>query len=670
MGARRGASLVALLSLVLAFVALPRATQAAGVVGSGTPASCTQAALLAALKKGGSVTFNCGGPFTFDLTTRLVISDDTKIYGADKITLRANNANNWSGVFDILAGVSVTLADLTLKGGGSQENVCVVSDGNLLIKSSTIINCNGIGDGGAIANSGTLAIIDSTLSGNSAGHFGGAIFNWHGTVAITDSTLSGNSAGSGSAIFNYNLGTVAITNTTLSGNSADFGGAITNEGMLTITDTTLSGNSADSGGAIYNESTLAITGSTIIGNSADGGGAIFNHASGSITAFSNNVVSDNSAGSGGAIYNSGVLAVTNTTLSGNSAANGGGGAIYNRVNASITAFSNNVVSDNSTEGNGGGIENLGTIAAIDSSTFQDNHATGELIPGGYGGAIYSSGTIGELTTSTFSRNVAWSGGGLFYDTGYVHGQLDITNSTFSGNQGVFGGALAAFGDDDVVNISSSTFAGNQGASGGAVQLYTAAHITGSTFSANSATGYGGALYIQSWGRSVTVVNSTFSGNQAEIGGAIANGSGGLNDGGHLTLTNSTLAGNAATTGGALLNDRVTTVANTILAGSTAGGNCSGLPVSSAGHNLSDDLSCQSGLSAAGDLNGIDPLLSPLADNGGPTQTHALKPASPAIDGGDDAICAAKPVENRDQRNEVRPNGLHCDIGAYEGVIPT
>ena len=62
------------------------------------------------------------------------------------------------------------------------------------------------------------------------------------------------------------------------------------------------------------------------------------------------------------------------------------------------------------------------------------------------------------------------------------------------------------------------------------------------------------------------------------------------------------------------------------------------------------------------ING-DPLLGPLEDNGGPTQTMALGFASAAIDAGDDSTCAAAPVNNRDQRGITRPQGPHCDIGA-------
>jgi hypothetical protein len=77
-----------------------------------------------------------------------------------------------------------------------------------------------------------------------------------------------------------------------------------------------------------------------------------------------------------------------------------------------------------------------------------------------------------------------------------------------------------------------------------------------------------------------------------------------------------------------------------------------------GHNWIEDDTC------TGVADG-DPGLGPLADNGGPTKTHALGDDSGAIDNGDDAICSVTPINNVDQRGVVRPQGKHCDIGAYE-----
>jgi hypothetical protein len=104
-----------------------------------------------------------------------------------------------------------------------------------------------------------------------------------------------------------------------------------------------------------------------------------------------------------------------------------------------------------------------------------------------------------------------------------------------------------------------------------------------------------------------------------------------------------------------------TLMNTIVANSPAGGNCAGPYITDGGGNLSfPDTTCP-GINA-------DPMLGPLQDNGGPTETMALGEGSAAIDAADDAICAAPPVNNLDQRGVTRPQGLHCDIGAVEQVL--
>jgi hypothetical protein len=87
-------------------------------------------------------------------------------------------------------------------------------------------------------------------------------------------------------------------------------------------------------------------------------------------------------------------------------------------------------------------------------------------------------------------------------------------------------------------------------------------------------------------------------------------------------------------------------------------NCNGA-LDSLGYNLTDDDSC--GFTAPGDLVVADAMLGPLADNGGPTDTHALLPGSPAIDAGSPGC----PPPAADQRGVARPQGGTCEIGAFE-----
>ena len=175
-------------------------------------------------------------------------------------------------------------------------------------------------------------------------------------------------------------------------------------------------------------------------------------------------------------------------------------------------------------------------------------------------------------------------------------------------------------------------------------------ITGSTISGNSANNWGGGIKN---GGTLTLVNSTVSNNSSvEEGGGIWNAE-------SLTLINSTVGGNSSNNGGGILNHDTITMTNTIVATNPMGADCSGEgSFTSLGHNLDSDGTCN--LTGPGDLPGVDPLLGPLQNNGGPTETHALLPGSPAMDAGDNEACPAT-----DQRGVERPQGLACDIGAYE-----
>ncbi len=169
---------------------------------------------------------------------------------------------------------------------------------------------------------------------------------------------------------------------------------------------------------------------------------------------------------------------------------------------------------------------------------------------------------------------------------------------------------------------------------------------------------------------VTVINSTLSGNSASgAGGGIFNFNSGT-----VTVTNSTLSGNSASGGGGVFNSATVlpgqpnavnkVTATTSLFANPAGGNLvseAGTAFVSGGHNLFTDAPAVT-LDPT-DLTNTDPLLGPLADNGGPTFTQALLPGSPAIDAG-----VAVPGVTTDQRGIRRPQGSAPDIGAFEVVV--
>jgi len=197
-------------------------------------------------------------------------------------------------------------------------------------------------------------------------------------------------------------------------------------------------------------------------------------------------------------------------------------------------------------------------------------------------------------------------------------------------------------------------------------------VTSSIFTGNTGADGGG---IFNYGTSI-ITNSTFTGNTFEVSncGELCGGTGGIsNSSGPLAIANSTFTGNR---GGIFNHGSIESAVlrNTIIANSPSSGSCGGA-ITDGGHNLDDGTTC--GFSTAnGSLSNTDPQLDPagLRSNGGPTQTIALLPTSPAIGAGDQTVCAAAPVNNLDQRGFVRPGSGHtqCSIGAYEadGTAPS
>ena len=283
-----------------------------------------------------------------------------------------------------------------------------------------------------------------------------------------------------------------------------------------------------------------------------------------------------------------------------------------------------------------------TDVAISRVHFLDNRAPATGTPNlvfGLGGAIAASGVL-SIEDSRFEGNQASNSGGALY---------------LSGN----------FGTDpanrDLIraSIRNTTFVGNVSNGGGAITSHIPLTVTASTLAGNVAPGQGGAIEVQgSIFSSLTLVNSTLSDNRGGTGGAIVHFR-------PVSIQSSTIAGNQANFRGggisAPLPDRQATIENTIIAGNTGGTgnpNVQGTVVS-LGHNLIGDPTGSSGYVAT-DLVNSNPLLGPLADNGGPTLTRALLAGSPAIDA---AATATAPAT--DQRGVARPQGAAADIGAFE-----
>ena len=298
-----------------------------------------------------------------------------------------------------------------------------------------------------------------------------------------------------------------------------------------------------------------------------------------------------------------------------------------------------------------------TQVLINSLTVTGGNVAGSTV--GTGGGILNGGSL-SLNNVQVISNQADQGGGLF--TGPA-GSIVASSIVISANTALAGGGVLVSGS--TIELYTSTVQDNEAVQGGGIFNFDGSVIVDrSTMNNNRATSAGGAIDNDDGG--VIVINSTVSGNEAVSGGALRS----IN-GGSLFL-NSTVTANSATTGGGIHNEVSSglILLNSIIGHQTAGADCvigANSSLTSSGHNLDSDGSC--GLAADGDLSAANAALGPLQDNGGPTHTHALLAGSQALEAGSNEMCTTMIAAGIDQRGIDRPQGLICDIGAYEFQYP-
>jgi len=550
--------LVIFMMIVLAVQGMTRAAD--GVVGDGSPASCTFAELQDEVTAGGAITFNCGAsPLTITVTSTLnVTAANTTLDGGTLITLSGANARRIFSVTTLGNNpITLTLQNLTLINGRASGTNDAANGGAIYIRNQSI----------GLNSPPTLNVDNVTFQDN----------------------VSNLTSFSGGGINAYDFG----------------GGAIyASGGAVTVTNSTFINNDANNaaGGAIHIlRNNLSISGSTFTDNSAIG-----------------NVPANSQ---GGAIYMDGLrdtggsFSISGSTFTGNTTYNSGG-AIY------VNLYENN------------------SPFTVDNSSFINNAVIGGT--GAQGGAISGGGT-----------NIGGSTG---------NPSITITNSLFSGNsvrrsgspQDGSGGAVA-FAQRARITIANVTFTGNT--------------AFGTSWNAN-----GGAVYILNNTEQFQIINSTIANNHAGwVGGGVINSTlpssqtpGGI-------IRNTIFANNTADNGtndwdiqqhcGAIVTNNGVSVIPPLV----DGGNNLQFPNRNPNLNYWNETVCASGITIA------DAQLDPLANNGGPTQTRALAAGSPAIDAGNNTVCAAPPINNLDQRGQTRPvdgdgnASAVCDIGAFEFV---
>lgn len=571
--------------------------------------------------------------------------------------------------------------------------VSVIQNCTLTIQ-NTIISGNTSNASPAVRVDGSTATIEDSVISNNTNTgtvTGGAITSILSQVTIDNTVLSGNSAPNasflegGGAFFSNGASTLTVTNSVFSNNSAGTGGAMLfrgNEGSAmnaTISRSSFINNRADgfaessSGGVIElgADAVLSLNDVVMRGNHADERGGALSGSGATVTA-TNVVFDDNTSDvSGGAISVAGPLTLTGVTMTDNSAAVDGGALLHFGVGSETVLVENSVISRNQAGDDGGGLFIEGSATTVVNTLVSGN-------------------TAGDI------------GGGLYVSAQASGGGTSLEGATVSGNTAAHDGALhARLSEGRTFGLSNTTVSGNTATAGAAMTVQTRSSggfvMSKSTVSGNVAGGSASAVRITHSdasynSNSYAVINeSTFSGNRAG-NAAAAITFGAIED---VAISHSTFVDNQGsgsgstqihqtaspyygimnvTTGAPFIN-----ISDSILSSSNTrelfvGGDslaADGTPSTDV-FSLEPEVTLIDSIAEQGYAkttnateNTIlfleeDPLLGPLANNGGATKTHApLSSFSPGVDTGEGAFATGS-----DQRG-VTTQGAGPDRGAVE-----
>lgn len=617
---------------------------------------------------------------TYLLTLTEVVTD-TSAYGDLRITedLIINgvfssttviDAQQISRVFHISTGVAVTMSNLTVQNGLAGFGGGIFNFGRLTLNDVTVTDNQtsaGIAAGAGIYTQGILTGTNLLIKNNTTPEVGGGLWN-HGQLTLIDSHISDNQAKAGGGI-QMTGGTLALHQVAIVNNTSTSsgGGLSISHGDLTMLGGTVGGNVAATfggGGFLGNNNSSSIIANTIFADNAGqwGGGLMIGGDNAQIEV-SNAVFENNTAtAGGGAIYyghaaNS-TLTITDSTFNGNflptSASSGGGALLLAGADMTLMVIGSQFTQNVSPFRAGGAIYNLAENSElqITQSTFTGN-------TGYSGGAFANGGTLATTTISNsqFDGNVTNGGsGGAIYYGNPANATLLIENSRFADHSAQFGGALLSQASPTTIN--KSAFVNNSSLSnGGALHLSFSYSLTNVTISGNQAHGSGGGIY-GSWGSSGVLNNVTLAFNTADANSSGAGDGGGfaLDEEASLQVQNSIIAQNEDL-------------------GSEAPDCFSATAPASGGTNIVGQSNGCNWSAAAGDLVGtavspIDPLLGSLV---GSLSAHIPQPGSPAIDAGSaltpgagSPACAAEDQLGTSRPQDGDEDGTAvCDIGAIE-----
>lgn len=567
-----------------------------------------------------------------DRNVAFTLKSGVEIYGGFAGTETSLDQRDWQAHPTVLSG-DIDTNDTNDDGNFIAESWShIVSSNSYNVVRGSNVDSTAVLDGFII----TAGRANSNGSGN-VGEGGGIYLTSNAAPTLRNLTISGSYVFRGGGLSTTAGSYPTLTDVSFTGNRSDSygGGMYVVDGAATLTRVTFVDNRAENGGGLYaDESTLTATETTFCNNTGDVAAGLYAVRS---TLELDTVTFDSNSGQGAYIPSS-TATIANSSFTNNTAGSGGG--IYVGVYSVITIRNTSFIG-NTALAQGGGIYLFKEATLVGTDlTFRDNTADGD----GGGFAVGSEGNSVTLTRVVFENNSAQSGGAIYLDSEQrfsMHSVATIEDFVVTGNTGLNGGGIYVEGGDSWT-------------------------LRRGLIHSNTAGGQGGGVYLLG-GAFATLENVTISGNTAEGG---FGGGGIFHQGESLTLRNVTITGNTATTSGEGEGLYVSgpagslTMVNTIVAGNGSEDLFRDGPHDSAfivRHSLIQRQR-NAGLNDGvdGNLIGQDPLLGPLADNGGFSLTHALLPGSPAIDAG-----TSEGAPEEDQRGVSRPQGQAIDMGAYE-----
>lgn len=594
---------------------------------------------------------------------RAILTNDTRIAG--------NHALTGSSIY--IKGTqasSLTIQDGFVNGNHGQDGAIFTDDVDVYIYGTHFLSNNSASCGGALTllERGATGIehqfhIYGVRFAFNSARTGGAICVQGGDLIIGQREHNGVTRGT---IFDQN--------------SAELhGGAIySGRSSITTRNAIFTHNEAETGGGVhlglYSQASFIDT--QFRHHDASEGGGIYATRSTIYMSGASGFDSDFASKNGGALWlgYEGIANITSGYIHANTA-RGSGGAIALMSDSAELTVSDSLIDHNFAQDDGGAIYLYAGSATLDNVHLESNQAYE-----GDGGALYSMGNV-TLTDSRINNNFALLGGGLMFN----QGQFTIDRVGILGNNATYyGGGLFTNFPSTVSSIEDFSISGNTAQNGGGIYVYSEEvqgpaprlNIARGLISENTATGSGGGI------------DGNVNLNQTAVISNTANDSGGGIRTNDSRFINVTISNNSAgVVGSGLVADGLlasyTTIANNVgsaaIFNPTDGAipvqfehtiidnpdvqNCAGESVQAIGVNTIDsDGSCNFYNSRS--LSGVDPMLEPLAMNGGSTPTHALRDGSPAIGAGYDC-------PESDQRGGTRPAGS-CDLGAFQtnAAIPT